>query len=156
MNNAMEMAVLTGPLFTELREYIDKRGVTALAMLSAGVSGTAVTTADMPNVTNVAAVLLQGKELGVLPVLEVLTPDQMDSRITAGESAYIGSHLTMGVSAEGDEVIIIDPDNPSISLWICHADTCSLLLLTTFAQLRELVELVVLADVQSAGIRAVH
>ena len=146
MNNPMEMAVLTGPLFTELREYVDKRGVTALAMLSAGVNGTAVTTADMPNVTSVAAVLLQGKELGVLPVLEVLTHDQMDDRIVAGESAYIGSHLTMGVSSEGDEVIIIDPDNPSISLWICHVDTCSLLLLTTFAQLRELVELAILAE----------
>ena len=104
MNSVREMAILCGPLFAELREYIDKRGVTALAMLSAGVSGTAVTTADMPNVTNVAAVLLQGKELGVLPVLEVLTHDQMDDRIPAGESAYIGSHLTMGVSAEGDEV----------------------------------------------------
>ena len=156
MNDAMEMAVLTGPLFTELREYVDKRGVTALAMLSAGVSGTAVTTADMPNVTNVATVLLQGKELGVLPVLEVLTPDQMDSRITAGESAYIGSHLTMGVSSEGDEVIIIDHDNPSISLWIVHAETCSLLLLTTFAQLRELVELVVLAEAQGSGVVTVH
>lgn len=150
------MAILCGPLCGELREYIDKRGVTALAMLSAGVSGTAVTTADMPNVTNVAAVLLQGKELGVLPVLEVLTHDQMDDRITAGESVYIGSHLAMGVSAEGDEVMIIDPDNPSISLWIVHADTCSLLLLTTFAQLRELVELVVLADVQGSGVVTVH
>ena len=146
MNSVREMAILCGPLFTELREYVDKRGVTALAMRSAGVNGTAVTTADMPNVTNVAAVLLQGKELGVLPVLEVLTPDQMDDRIVAGESSYIGSHLTMGVSSEGDEVIIIDPDNPSISLWICHTDTCSLLLLTTFAQLRELVELVVLVE----------
>ena len=156
MNNAMEMAVLTGPLFTELREYVGKRGVTALAMLSAGVSGTAVTTADMPNVTHVAAVLLQGKELGVLPVLEVLTHDQMDDRITAGESAYIGSHLTMGVSAEGDDVIILDHDNPNISLWICHTETCSLLLLTTFAQLRELVELVVLAEVQGSGVVTVH
>ena len=156
MNSAMEMAVLSGPLFAELREYIDKRGVTALAMLSAGIRSTAVTTADMPNVTNVATVLLQGKELGVLPVVEVLTPDQMDDRITAGESAYIGSHLTMGVSSEGDEVIIIDPDNPSISLWIVHAETCSLLLLTTFAQLRELVELAILEDVQGSGVVTVH
>ena len=49
-------------------------------------------------------------------------------------------------------MVIVDHDNPSISLWIVHAETCSLLLLTTFAQLRELVELVVLAEVQGSEV----
>lgn len=155
MNSVREMAILCGPLYGELREYIDSKGVTALAMLANGLNGATVTMADMPNVCHVADALLPNHGYA-LPVLDVLTSDQMEERITAGESAYIGSHLTMGVSSEGDEVIIIDPDNPSISLWICHADTCSLVLLTTFAQLWELVELVVLAEAQGPGVVTVH
>lgn len=147
MNSVQEMIILSGPLYEELRHYVDTKGVTALAMLAKGVNGTVVTDADMPNIKNVAAALLPNKSMALLPVLDVVTPEQMDSRIDAGECSYIGAHVTMGLSADDTEVVFIDHDNPSISLWLCHTSTCSLLLVATFAQLRELVELT-LTDAQ--------
>lgn len=151
MNDVQEMAILCGPLYGELREYIDANGVTALAMLAKGLNGATVTMADMPNVHHVADALLPNHGYA-LPVLDVLSSDQMEERITAGESAMVSMSLAIGLSADDCEMVIIDHDNPSISLWIYHTETCSLLLLTTFAQLRELVELVVLAEVQGSEV----
>ena len=155
MNSVREMAILCGTLYGELREYIDSKGVTALAMLAKGLNGATVTMADMPNVHHVADALLPNHGYA-LPVLDVLTADQMEERITAGESAMVSMSIDIGLSADDCEMVIIDHDNPSISLWIVHAETCSLLLLTTFAQLRELVELVVVAEVQGSGVVTVH
>lgn len=155
MSSVREMAILCGPLYGELREYIDANGVTALAMLAKGLNGATVTMADMPNVCHVANALLPNHGYA-LPVLDVLSSEQMEERITAGESAMISMNVGIGLSADDCEMVIVDHDNPSISLWIVHAETCSLLLLTTFAQLRELVELVVLADVQGSGAATVH
>lgn len=155
MNSVREMAILCSPLYGELREYIDSKGVTALAMLAKGLNGATVTMADMPNVCHVADALLPNHGYA-LPVLDVLTSDQMEERITAGESAMVSMNVGIGRSADDCEMLIVDHDNPSISLWIVHAETCSLLLLTTFAQLRELVELVVLAEVQGSGVVTVH
>ena len=151
MNDVQEMAILCGPLYGELREYIDTKGVTALAMLAKRLNGATVTMADMPNVHHVADALLPNHGYA-LPVLDVLSSDQMEERITAGESAMVSMSLAIGLSADDCEMVIIDHDNPSISLWIYHTETCSLLLLTTFAQLRELVELVVLAEVQGSEV----
>lgn len=155
MNSVREMAILCGPLYGELREYIDSKGVTALAMLAKGVNGATVTEESMPNVSHVADALLPNHGYA-LPVLDVLTSDQMEERITAGESAMVSMNVAIGLSADDCEMVLVDPDNPSISLWVYHAETCSLLLLTTFAQLRELVELVVLAEVQGSGVVTVH
>lgn len=155
MNSVREMAILCGPLYGELREYIDANGVTALAMLAKGLNGATVTMADMPNVCHVADALLPNHGYA-LPVLDVLSSDQMEERITAGESAMVSMNVGIGLSADDCEMVIVDHDNPSISLWIVHAETCSLLLLTTFAQLLELVELVVLAEVQDSGAVTVH
>ena len=155
MNSVREMAILCSPLYGELREYIDSKGVTALAMLAKGVNGATVTMADMPNVRHVADALLPNHGYS-LPVLDVLTADQMEERITAGESAMVSMNIGIGLSSDDCEMVIVDHDNPSISMWIVHADTCSLVLLTTFAQLRELVELAVLADVQGSGVGTVH
>ena len=155
MNSVMEMAILCGPLYGELREYIDANGVTSLAMLAKGLNGATVTMADMPNVCHVADALLPNHGYA-LPVLDVLSSDQMEERITAGESAMVSMNVGIGLSADDCEMVIVDHDNPSISLWIVHAETCSLLLLTTFAQLLELVELVVLAEVQDSGVVTVH
>ncbi len=156
MTDAKDMAMMCSPLYSELRQYIDANGVTALAMLAKGVNGATVADDAMPNVAQVVGSLLPSSEARVFPVLDVLTPEQMEERITAGEHSMMSAYLDIGLSADDCEMVIIDHTNPNVSLWICHTGTCSLLLLTTFAQLRELVELVVLADVQSAGIRAVH
>ena len=155
MNSVREMAILCSPLYGELREYIDSNGVTSLAMLAKSLNGATVTTADMPNVYHVADALLPNHGYA-LPALDVLTSDQMEERITAGESAMVAVNAYIGLSADDCEMVIVDNDNPSISLWIIHAETCSLLMLTTFAQLRELVELVVLAEVQGSGVGTVH
>ena len=155
MNSVREMAILCGPLYGELREYIDANGVTALAMLAKGLNGATVTMADMPNVHHIADALLPSHGYA-LPVLDVLSADQIEERITAGESAMVSMNVYIGLSADDCEMVIVDHDNPSISLWIVHAETCSLLLLTTFAQLRELVELVVLAEAQDSGVGTVH
>ena len=155
MNSVREMAILCSPLYDELREYIDTKGVTALAMLAKGLNGATVTMADMPNVYHIADALLPNHGYA-LPVLDVLTADQIEERITAGESAMVSMNVYIGLSADDCEMVIVDHDNPSISLWIVHAETCSLLLLTTFAQLRELVELVVLAEAQGSGVGTVH
>ena len=155
MNSVREMAILCGPLYGELREYIDANGVTALAMLAKGLNGATVTMADMPNVHHIADALLPSHGYA-LPVLDVLSADQIEERITAGESAMVTMNVYIGLSADDCEMVIVDHDNPSISLWIVHAETCSLLLLTTFAQLWELVELVVLAEAQDSGVVTVH
>ena len=155
MNSVREMAILCGPLYGELREYIDSKGVTALAMLAKGLNGATVTMADMPNVYHVANALLPNHGCA-LPVLDVLSNTQMEERITAGESAMVSMNVYIGLSADDCEMVIVDHDNPSISLWIVHTETCSLLLLTTFAQLRELLELIVLAEVQGSGARTLH
>lgn len=69
MNSVREMAILCGPLYGELREYIDANGATALAMLAKGLNGATVTMADMPNVSHVADALLPNHGYA-LPVLD--------------------------------------------------------------------------------------
>lgn len=157
MSDAKDMALLCGPLFGEIRGYIDAQGSDALAMLLSTVNGTAVTSEDMPNVLGLADVFLSEREQGLTPVMQVLTSEQMDSRMMAGECAAIGYNLLIGLSAQDEaEIIFMDEDNPSISLWIYHSDEGSIVLLATFAQLRELVELVVLAEVQGSGAGTIH
>ena len=156
MTDVQEMAILCAPLFEEVRSYVDLQGSDALAMLLAAVNGTAVTSADMPNVECMANIFLPERDPAITPVMQVLTSEQMDSRIDAGESAAIGAHILMGLSADDAEVVFIDHANPSVSLWVYHSDDGSIVLLATFAQLRELVELIVLAEVSHPGTGTIH
>lgn len=143
-NDITEFSLLISPMFAELAEQCDT-SITRVAMAFKQVQGQMTTVAGLRELGGITLALLP-HYANELPLMDVVTPEAMEHRATAFDSAIISTKATAGYNIEQDELVFVDPEDANIIVWMRHLSNCSVVTVGTLAQYMAVVELLLASE----------